>query len=147
MTAAGTPYQGNNHQHIPRKDVVDLHTKISPHTKNIRHTIYTGTLPHKSIPLRPIRPLFFLNSKTKLSKIKRQRNQSHLNEQDKCPERTHKEKHLASLLDPVQKQFKKETTKMLPKLRNILIRNSGHYDKELENIKMNQTKYIIQKLS
>ena len=35
---------------------------------------------------------------------------------------------------------------MLLKLRNILIRNAGHYDKELENTKMNQTKYIIQKL-
>lgn len=34
---------------------------------------------------------------------------------------------------------------MLPKLRNILRRNVDHYNKELENIKMNQTKYIIQK--
>jgi len=72
--AARTPYQGDNHQHILRKDVVDLHTKISPHTKNTGHTVYTGTLPHKSISLRPIRPLFLLNSETKLSKIKRQRN-------------------------------------------------------------------------
>lgn len=72
--AARTPYQGDNHQHILRKDVVDLHTKISPHTKNTGHTVYTGTLPHKSISLRPIRPLFLLNSETTLSKIKRQRN-------------------------------------------------------------------------
>lgn len=35
---------------------------------------------------------------------------------------------------------------MLPKLRNILSRNAEHYNKELENIKMNQAKYIIQKL-
>ena len=32
--------------------------------------------------------------------------------------------------------------KMLLKLRNILIRNAGHYDKELENTKMNQTKVL-----
>ena len=48
-----TPFQGDNSQHTLRKDVAGIHTKTSPHTKNIKFTVYTGTLSHKNTTSRP----------------------------------------------------------------------------------------------
>ena len=69
--------------------------------------------------------------------MQRQRNNSQINEQDKSPERTNNERDLAGLLDL---EFKKEIIKMLTNLRKIVNRNADHCNRELETIKMNQSK-------
>ena len=44
--------QGDNGQHKLRKEVADIHTKSSTHTQKYgTHREYTGTFPHKNIPL------------------------------------------------------------------------------------------------
>ena len=72
-----------------------------------------------------------------LSKIKRPENYSQLKKQDKSPERTINETVLNSLLDP---KFTKEVIKMQKKFRKIMNRNVDYRNKELETIKMNQSK-------
>ena len=69
--------------------------------------------------------------------MKKQRNYSQLEEQEKSPERTNNETDLTRLLDH---KFKKEIIKMLKELRKMIDRNADHCNKELETIKTNQSK-------
>ena len=69
--------------------------------------------------------------------MKRQRNYTQSKEQEKSSERTNYETELTCLLDP---KFKKVVIKMLTELRKIINRNTDHCNKELEAIKMNQSK-------
>ena len=69
--------------------------------------------------------------------MKKQRKYSQLKEQDKSPERTNNETDHTSLLNP---ELKKEIIKILKELRKSINRNSDHYYKELERIKVNSSK-------
>ena len=69
--------------------------------------------------------------------MKKQRNRSQLQEQEKSPERTSNETDLSSLPDP---KFKKEVVKILTGLRKAIDRNADSCNKELETIKRIQSK-------
>ena len=69
--------------------------------------------------------------------MKRQRNSSKLKEQEESPERTNNETELTDLLNP---KFKKVVINVPTELWKITDRNADHYNKELETIKMNQSK-------
>ena len=69
--------------------------------------------------------------------MKKQRYYSQSKEQEESPEGPNNETDLTSLLDP---EFKKETIKMLKELRKIIKRNADHSNKEIETMKMNQSK-------
>ena len=75
--------------------------------------------------------------------MKKQRNYSQLEEQEKSPERTNNETDLTRLLDH---KFKKEIIKMLKELRKMIDRNADHCNKELEcrPLSMAQEKKICQ---
>ena len=48
VTTRGTPlYQGDKSQHTLRKEVAGIHTKNSPHTKNVKTWRLQGMLPQK----------------------------------------------------------------------------------------------------
>ena len=66
--------------------------------------------------------------------MKKHRKYSQLKEEAKSPERTNNETDLTSLLNP---EFKKEGIKTLKELRKNINRNTDHYYKELERIKVN----------
>ena len=69
--------------------------------------------------------------------MKRQRNYCQLKEQEKSPERINNETEITSLLDH---EFQRVIIKMLTKLRKIISINADHCNKELETMKMNESK-------
>ena len=69
--------------------------------------------------------------------MRKQRNCSQLKEQERSPKITNNEAQLTSLLDY---EFKKAVVKILTELRKTVDRNTDHCNKELEIIKMNQSK-------
>ena len=73
--------------------------------------------------------------------MKKWRNYSQFKKQEKFPERTNNETELTILPDS---GLKKVVTKMLTELRKIIRRNAHHCNKELETIKMSQSKIEIQ---
>ena len=61
LVTPGTPlYQGDKSQHTLRKEVAGIHTKNSPHTKNVKPWRLQGMLPHKKTPQRPQQKIVFL---------------------------------------------------------------------------------------
>ena len=69
-----------------------------------------------------------------MSKMRRQRNLFQLKEQEKTPEKTTTE--TENLPD---KEFKALAVRMLTKLRKRIDEHSGNFNKELENVKKNQS--------
>ena len=69
-----------------------------------------------------------------MSKMRRQRNLFQLKEQEKTPEKTTTE--TENLPD---KEFKALAVRMLTKLRKRVDEHSGNFNKELENVKKNQS--------
>ena len=61
-----------------------------------------------------------------MSKMKKQRNHSQINNQENSPERTNNEIDISSLPDP---KFKKEVIKILKELRRPIDRNADYCKK------------------
>ena len=72
-----------------------------------------------------------------MSKMKKQRSQSQLKDQENSPERINNETDLFSVIDT---DCKKEIMKILKELRKGINRNAKHCKKELGTMKRNQEK-------
>ena len=72
-----------------------------------------------------------------MSKMKKLRNHSQLNQQENSPKAVNKERDLCSLIDL---EFKREIVKILKELREDRNSNSDSHRKELENLRRRQEK-------
>ena len=69
--------------------------------------------------------------------MKKERNHSHLKDQENSPKGTNNETDLFSLIDT---EFKKEVMKILKELRKAVNRSADYCKKELETIRRSQEK-------